>query len=443
MNTGGKHRPSRRQLVAGGAAGLLLSPFVSLLRGRRARADTARQAKRVLLFCTMGTNPDIWTPSGVVSDTQFTLAPSTQPLAAIQSGLVMVEGCPSLNPGNGHGAPDGLTGLGYDKLGSAGMISVDQFIADKLIAAGVQRPIPSLLLGAQSTSNSGGKTMFLRAGNNLSTIASPLSAFNTVFGGALPAGMPVGTLLKRRKSVLDLLGREITELNQSLGATERTKLALHLASLRQIETRIAQQSNLAVAGCSTPATIPGNDTTDALTADLAHLDIILGAFACDITRVAAIQFGSDQSLPVNLPGLQGDEHSGFIHSGAPDYKNLIAFEQWLAQRFVDVVNQLKLHTDPSGVGTLYDSTLVVWCRDMGDAVNHNQKNMRFVLAGGAGGYLKTAPSGRYVLRSGQSAADRHERVLLAVCQAMGITDFTGFGDPALGANKTPLPGLAA
>ena len=127
------------------------------------------------------------------------------------------------------------------------------------------------------------------------------------------------------------------------------------------------------AGCVKPATTPSDDTSDALASDLAHLDIIVGAFACDITRVAAIQFGSDQSLPVNLPGLQGDEHSGFIHSGAPDYKNLIAFEQWLSQRFVDVINQLKARQDPDGSGTLYDTTLVAWCRDMGDAVQSQPK----------------------------------------------------------------------
>jgi hypothetical protein len=33
-------------------------------------------------------------------------------------------------------------------------------------------------------------------------------------------------------------------------------------------------------------------------------------------------------------------------------------------------------------------------------------------------------------------------VLLSLCDAMGVTDYAGFGDPGLGA-KSPLPGLAA
>jgi hypothetical protein len=65
--------------------------------------------------------------------------------------------------------------------------------------------------------------------------------------------------------------------------------------------------------------------------------------------------------------------------------------------------------------------------------------MRFVLASGNGGYLKTAPGGRYFY-----SGERHERVLLNMCEAMGITSYAGFGDPMLtGASKTPLPGLAA
>jgi hypothetical protein len=77
-------------------------------------------------------------------------------------------------------------------------------------------------------------------------------------------------------------------------------------------------------------------------------------------------------------------------------------------------------------------------------VVHNQQSMRFVLAGGSGGYLKLDPNGRYLDMSKMSApANRHERVLLSLIDAMGISNFKGFGDPNLGSNKTPLPGIAA
>lgn len=440
-------RPTRRAFMGSATAAALLSPFLSPLLPwagypRRAGAAIPGKTKRLLLFCTMGTYPPIWKPTAVSGETITTFSACMKPLEAIRDHVVMIEGCPSGNPANGHGAPDSLTGLGYQFTGMSGMISVDQFISDRLIAGGINRPIPSLLLGA----NTNGETVFLR-GNKLPTIGSPRAAFNTVFSGVMPAGMSTDKLMRRRRSILDLVKGEANTLRGRLGGEQRAKLDLHLESLRQLETQLGQTGSTGM-GCSKPGSVPSDVTSDTLAADLLHMEIITGAFACDMTRVAAIQIGSDQSLAVNLPGLQGDEHTGFIHSGAPDFKNLIAFEAWLAGRFVDLVNALKARPDPAG-GTLFDSTLVVWARDMGDADQHNQKSMRFVLAGGAGGYLKTLPGGRYIARAGATmsgattTADRHERVLLSICDAMGVTDFKGFGASDLGANKSPLPGLAA
>jgi hypothetical protein len=438
------HLFTRRALAKSAGAALIMSPFYRLLGGGDggARAAGPGRAKRLLLFCTMGTNPDSWSPTGVSGENTFTLSEAMSPLAAIKGDVVLLEGLPSGNPADGHGSPDGLTGLGYG--GGPKMLSVEQFVADKLIAAGVTRPIPSLLLGA-NTNASGGRTMFYRNGNNLPTISSVMSAYGTVFGAAAPASGPSpDAILRRRKSVLDNLRGEIGELNQAVGAEERARLQLHLDSIRQIETRLTQAAAGGTGGgaCMKPPALATDPVGD-LKANLAHLDTIVGAFACDITRVAAIEFGSDQSFPVDVPeiNLKGDQHGGFLHSGAPEFKNLIAFEKWMAQRFVDVVTKLKTIPEADGSGMLFDNTIIAWCRDMGDAVNHNQKSMRFVVAGGAGGYLKRNPAGRYLKFAG-GAGDRHERVLLNLCEAMGVTSFAGFGDTAL-ADKTPLSGLIA
>jgi hypothetical protein len=244
---------------------------------------------------------------------------------------------------------------------------------------------------------------------------------------------------------LDLVTAEATSLKSELGATEGAKLDTHLDSIRQLENKL-MASMPSGAACMKP-TAPGADSTythagdaDALAMNVVHQSIIASAFACDITRVAALEYGNDQYLKVNAPNLPyDDQHGGFIHSGAStNFKNLVAFEAYLAGQFVALVNQLKSFSDPEDSSkTLFDTTLVAWCRDMGDAVNHDQKSMRFVLASGNGGYLKTAPGGRYI-----NSTERHERVLLNLCEAMGITNYKGFGDPGLTA-KTPLPNIAA
>ncbi|HET7538220.1 MAG TPA: DUF1552 domain-containing protein [Polyangiaceae bacterium] len=455
------HKLSRRQLTLSASAGLLLAPFAAMLREGTTRAGTTKQAKRLLVFCTMGTKPDAWKPT-VSGETISAWSAMTQPLSAIKDNVLLVEGCPAGHPGEGHGSNAGLTGQGngYFAVNNVVVpaISVDQFVADKLVKSGINRPLASLVLGADTT---GGVTLSYRAGKAVAPIASPASAFATAFGGLSTGSTSTPTTgttpapdaaLKRRQSILKLVSGEITSLQGRLGATEKAKLDAHLDSIHTLENKLMASSSSgggggnpnaakACAGLAKPKDSTG--THPAIANDLLHLDILVNALACDITRVGVIQFGSDQGLQVDLPNLQGDQHNGFIHSGSGEnFKSLIAFEAWLATQFANVVNSLKTKPDPDGgSGTLYDSTLVLWARDMGDAVNHDMNDMRFVLAGGAGGYLKQAAGGRY-LNAGGGAANRHERVLLNVLEAFGITDYKGFGDPDF-SGKSPLPGIAA
>jgi hypothetical protein len=71
----------------------------------------------------------------------------------------------------------------------------------------------------------------------------------------------------------------------------------------------------------------------------------------------------------------------------------------------------------------FDQTLMLWAREMGDAVEHRGDDMRFVFAGGAGGYLRTSPDGRYIDGGGGA----HQRALISAAEALGITNFAGFG----------------
>ncbi len=442
--------PTRRQFLTSAGAGLLLAPFINAGLRRDAKAASGT-AKRLLIFCSMGTYPPLWTPT-VSGETISSWSAMTQPLSAAADNIVLVEGMPSGNPNDGHGSSDSLTGLGFGYYAVNNVpvvkLSVDQFVANNLVQSGVNRPIASLLLGANCNEN-GGLSQFYGGpnGGNLPTIGSPLSAYNTVFGAAMPSGsaMSAQSLLMRRQSILDTVTGEITGLQSTLGSNEKAKLDAHLDSIRQLENKL--MASTGVSSCTKPAT-PGADSTfqymgdmDAMAANLIHQQIIVSAFGCDITRVACLEYGNDQKLMVNTTGIPyDDQHGGYIHSGASsNYANLVLFEAYLATQFVNIINALKAVPDPLGTGgqTLFDNTLMIWARDMADAQNHNQQSMRFVLASGNGGYLKTATGGRYV-----NSTERHERILLNVCEAMGVSSYTGFGDPML-PTKEPLPDISA
>jgi len=447
--------PSRRQFVGSVGAGLLLAPFINLSLRKEARGAAAHQSKRILFFCTMGTYPPLWTPTKIASDGSITTwSAMTQPLSQVASNVVLIEGMPSGNPNDNHGSSDSLTGQGFGYYGQGVVkISVDQFIANNLVASGVNRPIQSLLLGANTNENMGLSQFYGGAdGGNLPTTGSPLTAYTTVFGKAVPMGMSTSSLLARRQSILDTITGEINSLESTLGATEKAKLDQHLDSIRQLENKLTTSGSSSASSCMPPSQ-PGADSTmqymsdlDALAANVIHQSIIVAAFGCDMTRVCALEYGNDQRLMVNAPASfslpYDDQHGGYIHSGAAsNYANLVKFEAYLATQFVNLINALKAIPDPLDTSgkTLFDNTLMIWARDMGDAQNHNQQSMRFVLASGNGGYLQTAANGRYL-----TSTERHERILLNCCEAMGINSFTGFGDPMLtGTSKTPLPGIAA
>jgi hypothetical protein len=416
-------RLTRREFAKRVGLAALFSPFLSLVEQAPAHAAALGKAKYFLLFYTNGTDPAQWTPTG---STQSSIAFSamTEPLAPLRPDLVLVERLSSLGTADNHAAPGGLTAQGYS---GQSRISIEQFISDKLAAAGVVTPIPNLLLGSVRTEQ---QTSFYRNNQPLSPIFSPVTAYEAIFGNA--GGVSPETL-RRKKSALDQVARELAQLSGKLGADDRRKLELHADSIRAVEGRL---SSGAGAACSPPAK-PGEPGQDLL-GSVAHLELAITAFACDLTRVAAVQFGHHQNTQVSLPevGNPGNWHNDFIHGDNPRAR-LAKLERWLAQQFVAAGNKLKALPAPIGGGTLWDQTLMVWARDMGDSVNHNGNDMRFVFSGGAGGYLTKSPNGRYI----DGGGDAHQRALLSCAAAMGVTSFTGFGDA--NAPRTPLPAIGA
>jgi len=136
------HMLSRRQLTIGASASILLAPFIAMLKENSTRAATGKQAKRLLVFCTMGTKPDSWTPT-VSGEAISAWSAMTQPLSAIKESVLLVEGCPAGNPEEGHGSPQALTGQGYGYYAVNNVpqpkVSVDQFVSAMLVKAGVKR----------------------------------------------------------------------------------------------------------------------------------------------------------------------------------------------------------------------------------------------------------------------------------------------------------------
>lgn len=438
---------SRRDFARNAALVALCSPFINLLQPSRARAATGK-AKYFLLFVTNGRDTSAWKHSG--SDSSLTLCAQTEPLSPIKSNLTIIEKLNSNGTAAGHGSPGGLCGSTW---GANPLLSIEQFVSDALKANGVNTQVPNIVLGGAEGNQ---PTTFFRANNAITPIYSPVTAFQALFGnfsggggtttggGGMSSGDTAAAdhLKKRKQSMLALIRGDIGLLKNSLGTSEQQKLQLHLDSLTQLEQRINQTMTGGTGGggttqpsaaCKAPAK-PTLQSQPFLNSSV-HLDLAINAFACDITRVAAVQFGHHQMCPVDVDGAKGDYHNDFMHSDPAPHTRLANCEKWLAGQFLAAANKLKAMPAADGSGTLFDQTIMLWARDMGDAPNHTGDDMAYVFSGGAGGYLKSG--GRFINGNGAS----HQRVFFNVCEALGITNFSKFGDP--GQSHDPLAGIGA
>jgi hypothetical protein len=172
----------------------------------------------------------------------------------------------------------------------------------------------------------------------------------------------------------------------------------------------------------------------------------VAALQCDATRVVGMQFGVSNRQYLGVPGVMVDEHS-MVHSADVGLAGLQAAEAYLCQWFAKLVTTLGQTPDPMTPGSsLLDNTFILWTRDIGDGPDHKQFSMPYVLAG-AKGYLKTQAGGVYRTYGGVDATNvtgaPHQRLLLNLCEWMGITTYTDFGDVAklAPADQQPLADL--
>lgn len=452
---------NRREFTRNAGMLALFSPFISLLEPKLARAQGAGRAKYLLILVSNGTDPGVWNPAGS-SAGNITFSQMTDTLAPIKNDVILLNKFDSQGSAGSHGAIGAITGNGQY---SGQLMSLDEWVAQDLRRRGILTQVPSIHLGGV------GQPGVRFVNNGLQTPTQSLTqAFSNIFDGAAPpppppttgGGTPAPTgpsaeeiRLLKRQSILDAIRGEISQLERSLGGLEKEKLQLHADSIRQLEERIAQQLSIQQGGtvvqqpgappppafitpvaCQRPGNLPGG--LQPIENSAVHLSMAVTAFACDITRVALVEFGHHQSCPVDIPGANGDWHNDFMHAqGAPRTK-LIATERFLGGKVVEMVAQLKATPAPDGQGSLFDQTFFLWAREMGDAVVHAGNDMPFVVTGRAGGYLR---GGNSYLNGGGAA---HLQVLAAAAQAMGATDLSTIGGPGKSAgDRTPFAGLRA
>lgn len=460
---------TRRQILKSLGLGAAAGPLIPLLN---ASAQTAPRPKRLILLFTPDGAPakDYSTtvatePTG--TETNFMFTQFQTALTPFMAKIVVPWGLTMTAGGAGEEHAFGMAGLwsgttlpgpnsGASFDGGNGHLTgwgnaatIDQIVAQAYGSGMVYSKSPtdanqetlyrSIALGVQ-TGNPTSVNRMCYAGANapITSEDNPKTAFDRYFMGVTPTGTqppaedPAVTRARNEQHALvDLLKGDLAKIRTRVGSADYQKIDAHLEGVLAIERRISP------APTTTPTTggsctIPASPTS--LTANNANypmqitqmMDIATHLLACDVTRVLTLQLSHGFS-PITHTWLgHTSYHHQLSHDGNDERTPLTQIDNWYATQVAYLLGQLDGINE--GTGTLLDNTLLVWGRELGNT-SHNMNQVPFIMAGKAGGALKT---GRFLNFSGQD----HAKLLVSIAQLMGMSSFKSIGD--IKPNSGPL-----
>lgn len=450
---------SRRKLLGGMSAltVALSSPIwrSATVFGQDQRAQAARRF--IGIFSANGTIAKAFFQPGAGSELPISPMRILAPLAPYQDKLLVLKGVHmnstvedelgvsgALKPGGPHMKGPGamltggsllagsFTGAG-GPAGWADRQSVDQYIAERI---GTDTQFPSLEFGVRIEGQEPLRVISYRGANQPNTaVDDPFQMYTRIFENANLSDDELARMLAERQSVLDFIKDDVARLSSRVSSEDRARLEAHLGGIRSIEQRLQNSASACV-----PITMPEryNHREMARFPDVGRLqtDLMLLAHTCGMTRVSTFMWANADSWQY-FPWVGVDEeHHELSHAADEDEaanEKLVKINVWHAEQVAYVLQQLAAVTEPDGSNML-DNSLVLWGNELGTGNSHSYKDIPWVLAGGAGGHLRT---GRQINYNDQP----HNNLLVSVCNAMGFDDVTTFGIP--GVCTGPLQGLTA
>jgi len=372
-------------------------------------------------FWGCGTIPSRWDPKTVGPG--YELPPQLAPIAPVHSQVSVLSGFSVPLDGKGNlphisGNTALRTGAVADSWQQITAPTLDVVVAGAVGAGAYFRSLDLAADGDPRTSYS-----FSSASAMNASIPSALELYRKVFGPDFQdpnaAEFKPDPRYMVRRSVLSGVSAERRKLMQQAGAADRARLDQYFDSVRAVEQKLALQLQKPppAEACAIPSAPSRSETgTDVDVRKGQHklmAQLLSTALACNQTRVFNMVFSvaaSDLRRAGHTTGHHQSTHEELIdptlgYQPTADYFTTRSMEAW-----ADFVAALAAVRE--GDGTLLDHCLVLAHSDVSYAKNHDVNGIPMMLAGRAGGRIR---SGIHVRGSG----DRVTRVGLTVLQAMG------------------------
>jgi len=426
MHIGSKLLHRRAMLIGGGAA-IALPLLDAMTPPTIWRRSAAKPPLRFVAFemvhgsagsTSYGRERHLWFPAA--AGRGFAMTPILQPLTALRDELTIVSniavgGAASRDPSEEGPGVDHARSSACFLTGAHPRRGNDVFVGasiDQIYARHIRRttPVPSLQLGIENPDEAGNGQLWpegydpsYRQCISWLDAATPLrperrlgAVFARLFGRTpARANESAGSILDR---VSDSSGR----LRQNLGSQDRQRMDAHLAMIRGVEQRIAALED------DPNSMLSFSDHVRLLS------DLLILAFAGDITRIASVKLGMDRSQRIySESGVDRPFHALSHHS--EDAEKIEAFARLNAfhvQQFAYFVQ--RLHETLDGPSNLLHQSVALYGSPMGDSHVHAHDSVPLVLAGRAGGYI--AGGQHIVAAPGTPLAN----VLLSVAHSLGM-----------------------
>jgi hypothetical protein len=302
----------------------------------------------------------------------------------------------------------------------------------------------------------GGTVQQLKARTN------PHDVWNDLFSGLVDSGTaqpaPSNDAL-----LIDKVLDQYKALRRSsrLSGEDKTKVDQYVNLVTELQAKLGARPMLSCTRPVEPASLDNNSGTDPgdikTKWDL-FLDLVTAAVMCDRTRIITIGVhkalgpGPDPSNSTLVGHYHSEDASGGTwHGLAHDFGNensrrmLQGINSWIAgEVFAKLLE--KLSVPEIGGSSLLDNSLVYWGNELG--FNHIGYSVPCILAGSAGGYLKTGRYLDYIDWDGHAYFSQedgnvikgipHNRFLATMLQAMGLSpsDYERPGQPGYGSTST-------
>lgn len=440
---------SRRTFLRGAGALLALPTLEAMLDGNGEALASGEPLPRrlVIFFFGNGVVLNRYLPSGTGSG--WVPSEALQPLAPVKDYVSVVSGYDLKTPdlrAHHNGACGILSGYPFISIpaGSAnfsskfGGPSIDQVAAARI---GGATPYKSLQLGISKRAGpwEGPTLQYVsHAGPDapLPPTVDPVKLFTQLFSN-FTAGSTTDPRAALRASVLDAVREDAVRLRGRLGSADRARLDAHLTQVSELRAQLLALPPVVTSACAPPASeatrnvdVGGKEPFTAVSRAMFRLLTL--ALACDLTRVASIQFTGPVGDQVFSELGQVDNQHELTHDPARqrDVHDTVVFT---FSRFAELLTQLRGAVE--GTGNLLDQSAVLCTSDVSEGLYHSCTDYPLVVAGRAGGAL-THP-GVHLRGSRQNTSD----VLLAVLRAVGA-DVGSVGGGA-GLSSTPCAGLLA